>query len=209
MADKANKKGFTLIEILIVAAITAVLSTLAIVYSHVGQNQIALSIEESKIAQLILEARELSIATYSENNTTCAYGVSFDFATSSYSLFEYDSATRTAPGTKPTCPSIASTSQAIDPNSIQKYQSGSWQVATEQGVVLVSSTDPVASATIQYIMFYPPDPCTLVSTNGTDFQSICDPGGTNPPQEANVYLRTTDGSLTRTITVNPAGQVSL
>ena len=60
-----ERKGFTLIEILIVLAITAVLSGLAIVYTHVGQNQISLSIEESKIAQLILEAKELSIATYS------------------------------------------------------------------------------------------------------------------------------------------------
>jgi len=204
-----DKKGFTLIEILIVVAITAVLSALAIVYSHVGQNQIALSIEESKVAQLILEAKELSIATYSQNDTTCGYGVSFDFAASSYSLFEYDSATTTVAGTRPTCPSIASTSAAIDSSAIREYQAGSWQVPTAQGVVLVSPAVSGATTTIQDIMFYPPNPCTLVSTDGSSFQSVCDPGGANPPAEAEVILSTSDGSLTRTITVNPAGQVSL
>ncbi|HEY5221337.1 MAG TPA: prepilin-type N-terminal cleavage/methylation domain-containing protein [Candidatus Paceibacterota bacterium] len=207
----ADKKGFTLIEILIVIAITAVLSGLAIGYSHVGQDQISLSIEESKVAQMILEAKELSIATYSQNNATCAYGVEFDFATSSYSLFEYNSATSTGSGSRSTCPSIASTSAAIDQGAIAKYTSGNWQVPTASGVILVSSTNPIASATIQDILFYPPNPCTLISLVGqTTFQSDCNSGtNNNPPPEAYIYLRTTNGSLSRTITVNPAGQVSL
>ncbi len=205
-----DEKGFTLVEVLVVLAITVVLSGIAIGYSHVGQNQISLSIEESKVAQLILEAKELSIATYSQNSATCAYGVRFDFATSSYSLFEYDSATTTGAGVRPTCPSIASTSQQVNMGAIQRYESGSWQVHTAAGVTLVSSTNPVASATIQYVLFYPPDPCTLISLDGQTFQSACNSGTNNdPPSEANVYLSTSDGSLTRTITINPAGQVSL
>jgi prepilin-type N-terminal cleavage/methylation domain-containing protein len=209
-----NKKGFTLIEILIVLAITALLSGLAIVYTHVGQNQISLSIEESKIAQLILEARELSIATYSSNSATCAYGVAFDYASpaasSSYSLFAYNAAaTSSEYGGRPICPSLASTSVAIDPNAIQQYESGSWQVHTAQGVMLVDGG--AASDTIQDILFYPPDPCTLVSTDGRTFQSICDTTFpyNSPPPTAYVYLSTVDGSVSRTIAVNSAGQVSL
>jgi prepilin-type N-terminal cleavage/methylation domain-containing protein len=203
-----DKKGFTLIEILIVAAITAVLSGLAIVYSHVGQNQISLSIEESKVAQMILEAKELSIATYSQNSATCAYGVEFNLPGSTYSLFEYNSATSTVPGTKPVCPSIASTSQEIDQSVIQPYESGSWQIHTAPGVVLVDPADPVASDTIQDILFYPPDPCTLISLDGSSFKSSCDPSD-NPPAESYVYLSTSDGTISREITVNPAGQVNL
>jgi hypothetical protein len=83
-------------------------------------------------------------------------------------------------------------------------------VHTATGVMLVSSTNPVASATIQYVLFYPPDPCTLISLDGATFQSVCNSGtNNNPPAAAHVYLSTTDRSLTRTITVNPAGQVSL
>jgi prepilin-type N-terminal cleavage/methylation domain-containing protein len=203
-----NKKGFTLIEILIVLAITAVLSSLAIVYSHVGQNQISLSIEESKIAQLILEAKELSIATYSTNSATCAYGVQFNLASSTYSLFAYnDAVSSTQYLGRSVCPSLASTSAAIDPNAIQEYAAGSWQIHTAPGVVL--DDDSAASDTIQDVLFYPPDPCTLISLDGqTAFLTDC-VSGSNPPSEAYIYLSTSDGSLFRTITVNPAGQVSL
>jgi len=208
-----DKKGFTLIEILIVLAITSVLSGLAIVYSHVGQNQISLSIEESKIAQLILRAKELSIATYTANDATCAYGVQFNLANSSYSLFAYDSATSSGSGIKATCPSVARTSAAIDAGAIGIYEQGSWQLHTAAGVSLIDPANLAASEasdTIQDILFYPPDPCTLISLDGATFQSVCNFGtNSNPPSEAYIYLTTTDGSMQRTITVNPAGQVSL
>lgn len=206
-----DKKGFTLIEILIVLAITALLSSLAIVYTHVGQNQISLSIEESKIAQLILEAKELSIATYSSNSATCAYGVAFNYTNSSYSLFAYNAAaTSSEYAGRPICPSLASTSIAIASSAIQQYESGSWQMYTAPGVVLDGSGG-AASDTIQDILFYPPDPCTLISIDGQTFQSNCDNTFpyNDPPSAAYVYLRTVDGSMSRTITVNPAGQVSL
>ena len=209
-----DKKGFTLIEILIVLGITAVLSSLAIVYTHVGQNQISLSIEESKVAQLILEAKELSIATYSSNSATCAYGVAFNYASSAasstYSLFAYNAAT-ILPGygdSRQICPSLASTSVAFDTSTFQLYESGSWQVHTAPGIMLDGSGGE-ASNTIQYILFYPPDPCTLISIDRQTFQSDCSSITGNPPPEAYVYLSTVDGSMSRTITVNPAGQVSL
>jgi prepilin-type N-terminal cleavage/methylation domain-containing protein len=209
-----NKKGFTLIEILIVLAITAVLSSLAIVYTHVGQNQISLSIEESKVAQLILEAKELSVATYSSNSPTCAYGVAFNYASSAasstYSLFAYNAAVTSPlyPG-RQICPSLASTSVAFDTGAVQQYQSGSWQVHTAPGVVLDGSGG-AASDTIQYILFYPPDPCTMINVaQQTTFLSDCSSIAGPPPSASYVYLSTVDKSMSRTITVNPAGQVSL
>jgi prepilin-type N-terminal cleavage/methylation domain-containing protein len=205
-----NKKGFTLIEILIVLAITAVLSSLAIVYTHVGQNQISLSIEESKVAQLILEAKELSIATYSSNSATCAYGVAFNYASSSYSLFAYNAAaTSSEYGGRQICPSLASTSVMFDTDAVQPYQSGSWQVHTAPGVVLDGSGG-AASDTIQYVLFYPPNPCVMVNlVQQTTFPSDCSSIAGNPPPAAYVYLSTVDNSMSRVITVNPAGQVSL
>ena len=200
-----DKKGFTLIEALIVIGITAMLSSFAIVYTHIGQNQITLSIEESKIAQLILEARELSIATYSANNITCAYGVHFDFASSTYSLFSYNvAATSSAYPTRPVCPSIASTTApgaAIPINNNDEYASGSWKVHVAPGVAL--DDNGFASDTIQEVLFYPPDPATFVILSGatTTFQV--------PASEAYVYLSTSDGSAFRTISVNSVGQVSL
>lgn len=201
-----DNKGFTLIEILIVLGIMALLTTMAVIYTQAGQNQIALSIEESKVAQLILEARELSIATYSTNSRACAYGVYFDYPSSTYSLFEYNSAVSSAQyAGRPVCPSIASTTatdgleEAIDAGDLGEYANGSWQVHTAQGVVLDDLG--AASGTLQAVLFYPPDPFTLVSTDGATFLY--------PAPTAYVYLSTTDGSASRTITVNPVGQVNL
>ena len=205
-----------MIEILVVVAITALLSSLAIIYTHIGQNQISLSIEESKVAQLILEAKELSVATYSENGTTCGYGVEFNYAdpigNSTYSLFAYNAAASSSqPGGRPICPTIASTSAAIDTDAIQEYTDGNWQIHPAQGVELVDPAS-AASDTIQYVLFYPPDPCTLISTDSSTFQSNCAPPASGygaPPGEAYVYLSTVDGSEARTISVSPAGQISL
>ena len=202
------RNGFTLIEMLIVIAITAVLAGFSIIYTRVGQNQIALSIEESKIAQLILEAKELSIATYSEHAATCAYGVQFNYASSTYSLFAYNDAASSPdyPG-RMICPSIASTSAAVDTSAVSEYAGGSWQVHTAPGVLLQSSADPIASDTIQDVLFYPPNPCTLISFDGAMFQSACPPDTGTPT--GYVYLTTIDGSAATTISVSPGGQVGL
>lgn len=204
-----NTKGFTLVEILIVIAITAILSGIAIVYTHAGQNQVSLSIEESKIAQLILEAKELSIATYSADVVTCGYGVHFNYTNQTYTLFAYDSASPAPGGGREICPSIASTT---DPTGgieqyEQPYTSGSDNVHVAQGVTLVNGG--AASDTIQDIFFYPPDPCTLISLDGQTFLEDCAAGAAAPPAQSYVYLETADGSMARAVSVSPAGQVSL
>jgi prepilin-type N-terminal cleavage/methylation domain-containing protein len=202
-----QRKGFTLIEVLVVLALTALLSGIAIGYTHVGQNDVSLSIEESEIAQMILEAKELSIATYSSNSVTCAFGVQFDYVNSTYSLFAYDAAASPSqPGGRPLCPSLAGTAASVDQNAITEYANGSWQVHTPPGVVLDASADPVASDTIQDVLFYPPNPFTLMSFDGQTFQDDY----TNPPASTGyVYLSTVGGTDSRTISVNTDGQVSL
>jgi prepilin-type N-terminal cleavage/methylation domain-containing protein len=206
-----HKSGFTLVEILIVVAITALLSGIAIVYSHVGQNQIALSVEESKIAQLILESKELSVATYSTDVATCGYGIHFDYASSTYSLFEYDSASPAPGGGREVCPTIASTTDPANGSGIEQYEykyvSGSYGVHMAPGVTIVNAG--AASDTIQDVLFYPPDPCTLISLDGATFLESCTSAGNAPPSESYVYLQTSDGSEARAISVSPAGQVSL
>lgn len=202
-----KKRGFTLIELLVVLAITAMLSSIAIIYSHVGQDQIALSIESSKIGELILQAKELSIATYSQNQDTCAYGVHFNYAAQEYSLFEYNIATTTPAF----CPSVASTTAvgamvAHGAPQEDEYEASTWDVHIAQGVVMVAPSTP-ASHTIEDILFYPPNPYTFMSFDGHTFSSNL----TNPVP-GNIYLRTTgsgSGVESHTITVNNAGQVDL
>jgi len=205
MGNLRDNKGFTLVEILIVLSISALLSGLAIVYTHIGQNQITLSIEESKIAQLILEAKQLSVATYSSNNNTCAYGMQFNYTDQTYSLFAYNAAVSSpsAPG-RPICPSVASTTAGINAGAVAKYADGSWNIHVSSGVKIIDAG--AASTTIYYVLFYPPNPFTLMSFDGSTFLGAY----TNPiAPTGNIYLETSDGGTARTITVNSAGQVNL
>jgi prepilin-type N-terminal cleavage/methylation domain-containing protein len=207
MKASMKRSGFTMVELLVVIAITMTISSIAIIYGAAGQNQLTLSVESSKIAQLILQARELSIATYSEHRDTCGYGMHFDYSTSTghqnYSLVQYD---LTGPGT---CPSLASTTLigAIQNGTLaeQEYEPGSWQIPMPSGVRLVD--EGMASDTIHDIFFYPPDPFMLVSLDGQTFLGYF----TSPPApaESNIYLETGDGSASRVISLNTAGQVSL
>ncbi len=202
-----KRNGFTLVEMLVVIAVTALLSGLAIVYSHVGQNQIALSVESSKVAQLILEAKDLSVATYSDKQTTCGYGLHFDYTAQQYSLFEYD-----LPSGQTVCPSLGALTAAGYMQSSgalleTEYAGGSWNVAPAQGVALVDGA--AASGTIRDIIFYPPDPFTLISYDGkTLYDSY---NATMAPDTAggNIYLATVDGSDERAVAMSFAGQVNL
>jgi prepilin-type N-terminal cleavage/methylation domain-containing protein len=194
----SSTKGFTLIEILVVVAVTAIISTLAIVYSHTGQNEVNLSIEASKISELILQAKQLSVATYSANSQTCAYGVHFDFTDQTYSLFAYDSETSTN-GSAPFCPSFASTTAAgvITADMVPYLGGATFQIPTTQGVVIESSSQN--NDVLTDVLFYPPNPATLISVDDATFPT--------PTPSANVYLKTADGKSSMTISVTSAGQV--
>jgi prepilin-type N-terminal cleavage/methylation domain-containing protein len=98
MSETSSRRAFTLIELMVVLGISAVLSALAITYSKIGQNEVALSVEESKVGQFILQAKQLAIATYTVPPSTaaasCGFGVTFNLAATpqTYSVFVYDPA---------------------------------------------------------------------------------------------------------------------
>ena len=70
--------GFTLIEILVVVSITALLSSILIVYSRVGERQILLFREQAKIINMILKSKSLALQTYVTGEKICGYGVHFE-----------------------------------------------------------------------------------------------------------------------------------
>ncbi len=188
-----SHNGFTLIEVIIVIAISTILAAIALGYSSVGRDQTALSVEETKISQFILQARTLSIATYGNNTGACGYGVLFDPTDQTYSLFAY------VPNLQ-SCP-LASVVETDGSASIEdaanqkKYTDETWQVHIGSGVVLSSKSDSV-----DLVLFYPPDPTTFLVQAGTPELFTY--------QTSNVYLTTSDGMSSKTITINSAGQVS-
>lgn len=191
---KAHRAAFTLVEMLVVIGITMLLSSIAIGYSKIGQNEVALTVETSKVAELILQAKELSINTYGLTESgakACAFGVHFDVAAQTYSLFAYTSSAAR-------CPSIASTTASTfsyaDPGTVQAYQPGSWNIPIAQGVQM-------DSADFSDVLFYPPVPITLINPNAGDQFAPA-------PVVSTIHLSTTDGRNSSVITINHEGQVS-
>src|SRR5205823_134766 len=98
--------GFTIVELLIVVAISAMLASIAIGYSSISRNQVALSVETAKVAESIIRAKSLAIATYASIPGTCAYGVSVDIAQNRYSIFAFTPSPAKY-GPVPPCPNTA------------------------------------------------------------------------------------------------------
>jgi prepilin-type N-terminal cleavage/methylation domain-containing protein len=187
-----SRSGFTLVEMLVVIAISILFSTLVIVYGRGGQDTVALSVEEANLSQLILKAKGLSITTYTGAGLGCGDGVNFNFSNGTYSLFVY------SPKAGNTCPSIASImANGISSSDLQPYNSQSWQQPLAQGLVMQTSSPD----TLAEVLFYPPDPITLISRDGKTFL--------NPAETSNIYLETANGNASASISVSPTGQVSV
>jgi prepilin-type N-terminal cleavage/methylation domain-containing protein len=191
-------KGFTLIEIIIVIAISAVLTTIAIAYNVGVRNEVALSVETAKISQTILTAKGLAFATYRVAPGICGYGVYFNIPSSTYSIFAYEPSAATY-GPVPPCPSIASTTaNGIAQDEIAQYSQGTWNIATQNGVRLnVGTTGNAVTA----VLFFPPQPFTLISTSNANPHPFGNANGT-------VHLLTVDGKSSSTISVTLGGQVN-
>lgn len=91
------KEGFTLIETLIVIAVTAILSTIFIAYSNSSNGQLPLYTSQAQVIGVLQHAKSLALDKYTTGpggTTTCAFGVNFSTSTGAY--FIYAAATTSA-----------------------------------------------------------------------------------------------------------------
>lgn len=135
-----------------------------------------------------MQAKELSIATYTSGSASCGYGVTINNASETYSIFAY------APAGAPPCPNV-STINGISAGDEVEYTVGTWQVPLGSGVVFQAEQD-----SLQTVLFYPPEPTVFLSQDGSSFLQ--------PATTLAIHLVTTDGKNNLTISVNPEGQVS-
>ena len=178
---KSSRSGFTLIELLVVTAITAMLSSLMITYNSTSRQQIALTVESAKITQVILKAKSLSLSTFNQPEVPCGYGLHLDYSARTYSLISY-----AAPFSG--CGNLPS----IDPSLM----------GTVETFSLSSNLDFVEGNNKAYdLLFVPPEPRTLLWV---------DPPGLGAATSgiSHIYLRTKNGSISSTISINNAGQVT-
>jgi prepilin-type N-terminal cleavage/methylation domain-containing protein len=191
MRFKELKKigGFTLIEILIVVAITSLLSGVVLTYSSKGRTQVALYVESAKLSQTILRAKSLAIATYGESETPCGYGVHIDYNAKTYSLFSYK---------PPDCGTISS--GPIDTTNLTypgAYTVKSGEVYNlPQGMEYDGSGSPLSD-----ILFLPPDPAIDIWTR----EDLLGPS--NNPSSV-VIINSADQASRITVKVTPGGQVT-
>jgi prepilin-type N-terminal cleavage/methylation domain-containing protein len=178
---KSSRAAFTLVEMLVVIGISTLVSAAAILYSNVGQNEVALTVETAKVAQLVLQARELALDTYTGTVTSttrpCGYGVHFDFDSNpqTYSLFAY-----MVPNDIIPCPSaatvVSSTILTSGPSgNMSAYAPSSWQLPVSQGVALVAPGDATCNNLITNVLFYPPIPTTMIVLASDPYGKISSP----------------------------------
>jgi len=179
-----EKRGTSLIEILVVVAISVMLSSLAITYSKLGQRQISLYVETQKIGEMVFRAKTLALATYNDPGTpSCGYGFDIDYTTRLYSLFRYN------PSPVPPNCSIAN----INPDF--RYPIAQTEILNRDVVFDASKED-----TLYSVLFVPPEPRVFMSNSSSGLISA-------PPVPFTIYLKTLDGSARAAVTVSPAGQV--
>lgn len=207
-------KGFTLIEILIVVAISVMLATIAVVYTGVTRNVAALSTETAQVAGSVFRAKELALSTYASNGPPgspliCGYGASFDVSAQTYSIFAYEPSPTDYPNIPTTggvlnyCPTVASTTATgVYSSEMAETVPGAFNVSLPADVRMVSGGNDLA-----IVLFIPPDPAVLIGP-----APIADPTALLPQGSASttydIYLESADGSETSTVVVNGAGQVS-
>jgi prepilin-type N-terminal cleavage/methylation domain-containing protein len=204
-------KGYTLIELLVVVAISAMLATIAVVYTNVAKHETTLSVESAKVADAVIQAKNLAIATYGSANPpsapkVCGYGVSVNAAAGTYSIFAYAPLALKYPdlvkgGVLQFCPSLASTTaEGIRPGAsprgeMDQYSPSTWNVPLASDVRIAPGSNADA---LVFVLFYPPDPATLMSNDGVTIVT----------STSRIYLATTDGNASTTVTVNGAGQIT-
>lgn len=69
--------GFTLIETMVVIAITMLISTMLLTYNRSSEKQIVLFRDQAVLVGFLNRAKSLAIEKFNENRLVCAYGLYF------------------------------------------------------------------------------------------------------------------------------------
>jgi type II secretory pathway pseudopilin PulG len=178
-----------MIELLVVLAITALLSSSVIIYGSLTRENIAIETDESQVVQLLLRAKSLSVGTY--NNQTspiCGYGVLVEVNSPNYYLVSYP---KDAGGN---CPDTGNYFSVPDLETAYKLSAG---------FVFDNCLDSACPDKLDYVLFVPPDPQVLVSNYGSE--------GLPPSNgSGNIYLTTAEEApaYRAKISVAWGGQIS-
>lgn len=172
------RRGFSVIEMLVVMSILVVLTSILILYNRTGELQIVLLREQAHFIGTVIRAKSLALNTLIEDTPACGYGVHMDVSAGSmpsrYFIYR-DKAIN------------CRTSDRIYAAASDEIVSGT-ETALPPHIVF-------GTITVQDILFVPPNPQVFLD-------------GSQALAEVSVVLQSDDGATKATVTINNAGQIS-
>lgn len=135
-------RGFTLVEILVTAAIIALLTSVLTVYTRSQEAPLLLFREQSQLFSVINRAKSLSIQTFNNPDIPCGIGVRLE-QTGRYFMF-YDRASDCS-------------------SSDYRWQSGSDDTTVPNEDYMLDSKINFATLPVSDVVFVPPDPFTYLN----------------------------------------------
>ena len=179
-----DKKGFTLVELLVVMALVVMLTSTLIIYSRTSERQFVLLRDEAKIIGALQQAKSQSLGSFivPGGQSTCGYGV--HFATTSIVIFK-----DLSPSASSTCFDV---NNVYDTAGQPQGQCGN----NEECVSVIQLDKAVEFSAFDFhdIVYIPPDPKIIIDNS--------------PKTQSYVRIRTVDGNLEREIGVNVFGEIN-
>jgi len=181
-------RAFTLIEIVVVVAVYVIVMSSFIAYNSASRAQIALSVEQAKISQLILRAKSLTIASYSSpSSLRCGFGFSINYPARSYSLNRYDVLDNAD------CDAIYYGEAGFENTIVVPLPLETYYLDPNLGFPGWGASDQ-----FDEVLFIAPEPKTFLKVGGSLFRGT-----------ANIYLETRAAPIRSvTVSINSLGQVS-
>lgn len=143
-----DKKGFTIIELVIVIGIISILSIIIIPSYHAGQNQFALQRSAHKLAQDLRKAQEMAMSSneISGKNPT-GYGIDFKKSRSNYYILFAN----------------------LNSNTQRDGSDQDLETIELESKIIISDLSPSNNFSI---LFSPPDPITWVNNSSSKTAEI-------------------------------------
>ncbi len=176
-------KAFTIVELLVVFAITAILFTSLVFYSRSAERQVILFKEQMKVITALQKAKSLAISAFGENQAPCGFGVNFDKANNRMTIFKE-------------LPALGNDSCSTKDNVYTSSNSNEFyeEIKLDSRTVKFGSLVNSDNGPFSNIVYISPEPLTIIDNLSSEF--------------ATIEITDISGANKRNVKVTDAGQIT-